>query len=214
MIGRIVIDDIRPRTPTRAYPAKAVVGEAVRVTADIFRDGHDILAARVCWRPTAQGAGGSGAPTWSVAPMRHLGNDRWEGVIEPQVVGLHDLVVEAWTDRLATWRHRVSVKREVGDDLSVELEEGARLLEEQAVHVDQGVRTAGRDAAADLRGAADALRAPRLPVERRLAPAFDDQVTELMAGPGTSPDRTRAESVPLWVDRRRALVGAWYELFP
>jgi starch synthase (maltosyl-transferring) len=213
VVGRIVIDDIRPRTPTGTYPAKAVVGEAVLVSADIFKDGHDILAARVCWQPTAPAAGG-GAPTWSVAPMWHLGNDRWEGTIEPWVVGLDDLVIEAWTDRLATWRHRVSVKREAGDDVAIELEEGARLLEEQAVHVDHGVRTALRDPAADLRDAADALRAARLPLERRLAPAFDDRVTELMAGPGTSPDRTRAETVPLLVDRRRALVGAWYELFP
>jgi starch synthase (maltosyl-transferring) len=214
VIGRIVIDDIRPRTPTGMYPAKAVVGEAVVVAADIFKDGHDVLAARICWRPASSGAGASGEPDRSVAPMWDLGNDRWAGVIEPRVVGLHDLVVEAWTDRLATWRHRVSVKRDAGDDVSVELEEGARLLEQQARRLDHGPRTALRDPAADLRDAAGALRAPRAPLERRLAPAFDARVTELMAGPGTAPDHTRAATVPLWVDRRRALVGAWYELFP
>jgi len=214
VIGRIVIDDIRPRTPTGMYPAKAVVGEAVHVSADIFRDGHDILAARLCWRPTAQAADPTGAPDWSVAPMWELGNDRWEGVVEPRVIGLHDLVVEAWTDRLATWRHRVSVKRDAGDDLSVELEEGARLLEEQAGHVDRGGRTTSGHPAGALRDAADALRAQKAPLERRLAPAFDARVTELMAEPGTAPDRTRAETLPLWVDRPRALVGAWYELFP
>ena len=51
MTGWIVIDDARPRTPTGRYPAKAVVGESVRVSADIFKDGHDVLAARVRWRP-------------------------------------------------------------------------------------------------------------------------------------------------------------------
>ncbi|MHB1911609.1 MAG: maltotransferase domain-containing protein, partial [Acidimicrobiales bacterium] len=49
MTGRIVVDSVRPSTPNR-YPAKAVVGEAVRVTADVFKDGHEILAARVRWR--------------------------------------------------------------------------------------------------------------------------------------------------------------------
>ncbi len=54
----------------------------------------------------------------------------------------------------------------------------------------------------------------KTPLPLRLSPAFDAEVTELMAGPGDSPDRTRSPAVPLWVDRPRALVGAWYELFP
>src|SRR4051794_39644093 len=69
VIGRIVIDDVRPRTPMAHYPAKAVVGEAVTVSADVFRDGHDILAAQVRWRSAAgrrgdgKGVGGPGAHT-------------------------------------------------------------------------------------------------------------------------------------------------------
>ena len=76
MIGRIVIDDIRPRTPTRAYPAKAVVGETVVVSADIFKDGHDLLAGRVLWRPV-------GKPAWNEAPLRvdNAGLDRWMATI-------------------------------------------------------------------------------------------------------------------------------------
>nr|MBA2752522.1 DUF3416 domain-containing protein [Actinomycetota bacterium] len=47
-LGRIVIEEIRPSTPRR-HPAKAAVGEAVRISADIYKDGHDVLAARVLW---------------------------------------------------------------------------------------------------------------------------------------------------------------------
>ena len=50
VLGRITIDAVRPATPTGEFPAKAVVGERVPVSADIFRDGHDLLAARVRWR--------------------------------------------------------------------------------------------------------------------------------------------------------------------
>jgi len=91
-MGRIVIDDIRPSTPRR-HPAKASVGEAVRVSADIYKDGHDVLAARVQW----SGPDGKQA----AASLHELGNDRWEGVIEPTTLGLHELVVEAWTDAYA-----------------------------------------------------------------------------------------------------------------
>jgi starch synthase (maltosyl-transferring) len=115
VIGRIVIDDPRPRTPG-GHPAKAVIGETVRVSADVFRDGHDILAARVQWRPT-------GEVKWRDAPMEHLGNDRWEAVIEPADLGLHELVIEAWTDRLATLAHDIEVKEAAGEPVTVEVQE-------------------------------------------------------------------------------------------
>jgi starch synthase (maltosyl-transferring) len=157
VIGRIVIDDPRPRTPG-GHPAKAVIGETVRVSADVFRDGHDILAARVQWRP-------AGEAKWRDAPMEHLGNDRWEAVIEPAALGLHELVIEAWTDRLATLAHDIEVKEAAGEPTTVELQE--------------------------------------VELERKRQEA------------GTPPaDLTRSEPLQLWVDRERALYGAWYEMFP
>ncbi len=120
MTGWIVIDDARPRTPTGRYPAKAVVGESVRVSADIFKDGHDVLAARVRWRPEDD-------RKWRDAPMRLLVNDRWEGVVRPEVLGMHEVVIEAWTDRLATLEHDIEVKRGAGASTEVEEAEIAAL---------------------------------------------------------------------------------------
>ena len=121
MTGRIVIDDLRPRTPSSDHPAKATVGSAVRVSADIFRDGHAVLAARVRWRP-------AGETKWLDAPMRHLGNDRWEAVIEPSTLGLHTFAVQAWTDLFATWCRDVALKHDAGQDIGLELAEGAHIL--------------------------------------------------------------------------------------
>ena len=204
--GRIVIDDVRPSAP-RGHPAKAVVGEAVRVSADIFKDGHDILAARVRWRPTAAGADGAGDGKWQVAPMAELTNDRWEGVIQPEALGRHELVVEAWTDGYATWRHKATTKLAAGQDITVELEEGARLLEARAA-------IAGREDKAFLRRLAGALRNEKEEAAKRLAPAITPRVADLLAGPDGAADLTACGPQPLWVDRERALVGAWYELFP
>jgi starch synthase (maltosyl-transferring) len=159
VLGRIIIDDVRPRTPTGAYPAKAVVGEAVPVSADIFRDGHDILAARVRWRPVGE----KRAP-WQVAPMTVVGNDRWSAVIEPTTVGMHAFVVEAWTDRHATLARNLELKLAAGQPVDVE--------------------------------------------EAELALLGDD------AGPKGAIDLTASRPFRIWVDRERALVGAWYELFP
>ena len=197
--ARIVVDDVRPRTPG-GYPAKAVVGEAVRVSADVFRDGHDILAARCRWRLAANGK-------WATVALHDLGNDRWEAVVEPVALGRHEFVVEAWTDAYATWRHKATTKLAVGQDLEVEFEEGARLLEARAP------RTTKVDRAA-LTKAARALRDTSAPAAARLSPALDPLVADLLAGPEGADDLTKAGPFPLWVDRERALVGAWYELFP
>src|SRR5918997_6479827 len=121
MTGRIVIDDVRPRTPDAEHPAKAVIGEPVTVSADVFRDGHDLLAARVRWRSAPESK-------WLEAAMHDVGNDRWEAVVEPAALGLHTFLVQAWTDRFATWRHDVSVKYEAGQSIALELLEGSDIL--------------------------------------------------------------------------------------
>ena len=106
-------------------PAKAVVGERIDVSADIFADGHDLLGARVRWRR-------AGRSKWRSAPhggrrQRPLvghpvprpdraARDRGRGVARP----------------FATWRHDVEIKAAVGDDIELELEEGARILESLA----------------------------------------------------------------------------------
>ena len=200
MLGRIVIDEVRPRTPTGAYPAKVVVGELVTVSADIFRDGHDLLAARVCWRPT-------GSKGWLESPMTEVVNDRWEGLISPTTLGRHELVVEAWTDGYATWRHKVTVKVGAGQDIDVELEEGARLLEVRARKVAKADR-------APLTTAIEELRDAAKPSWERLRGALEPSVAALMEGPARAAAVSRSRAMPLWVDRERALVGAWYEFFP
>ena len=200
MIGRIVIDDVRPRTPSGEYPAKAVVGETVEISADIYKDGHDVLAARVRWRP-------AGSKKWSDEPMQHLGSDRWSATIEPSELGRHELVVEAWVDRYATWRHKAVVKLEAGQEIEVELEEGALLAE-------LGAESTGKSDAQQLRSAATQARDTSASTQERLGPLITRAVEHLLHGPLPGSDLTSAAAVPLWVDRERALFGAWYEFFP
>ena len=56
----IVIDDVHPRTPG-GFPAKAVGGERVPVSAQLVADGHDRLGARVRWRRKGDRSLGVGA---------------------------------------------------------------------------------------------------------------------------------------------------------
>ena len=208
VLTRIVIDDVRPRTPTGDWPAKAVVGEAVTVFADIFKDGHDVLAARVRWGPSNNGKAAEAR-----MGLANAGLDRWAATIVPTTLGHHELVVEAWTDLYATWRHKAEVKLEAGQEIDVELEEGALLLERKATQLSGKGNSNGEVRL--LRDAAAALRDDSRAANERLAPALADAVAELLRGPfADQADLTRAGPVPLWVDRERALYSAWYEFFP
>ena len=197
--SRIVIEDVRPRTPN-GYPAKGVVERPVPVTAVVFRDGHDVLAARVRWKPR-------GERKWTSSPLVHAGNDRWEGEIELTSLGAHELVVEAWTDRFATWRRDIEVKHDAGQDVDVELEEGARLLE------GFGRRVSGDDRKL-VRSTIERLRDSSMRVESRVAAGLDPGVASAVADLPDDIDLSRSTVFPLWADRERAAVGAWYELFP
>jgi starch synthase (maltosyl-transferring) len=199
MIGRIVIDDVRPRTPA-GYPAKAVVGDETVVSADIFRDGHDLLAGRVRWRA-------DGERKWHDAPMAHQGNDRWTATIAPEALGAHSYTVEAWTDRPATWWHDVTVKHDDGQSVVLEFEEGAQLLETGATRLPESEGATVLALAAVLR---DATLSP---AERLEAVASSGVVERLSTVPDPV-DLTASSLMPLWVDRPRGVAGAWYELFP
>jgi starch synthase (maltosyl-transferring) len=193
--GRLVIEDVRPRTPTPGHFAKAVVGEKVAVRAVVFKDGHDQLTGRVLLL-----AKGRKKPE-STGRLTPLGNDEWESALVPARVGPHRIVVEAWTDRHATWAHKVRAKLNAGQLIEVEIAEGVELLQPYA-----------RDPAVVT--ALDALTDATLPAAVRVRPALAPEVMSALWGPEGAADVTAAAPQLLWVDRERALFGAWYELFP
>jgi starch synthase (maltosyl-transferring) len=164
------------------------------VSADIFRDGHDVLAAAVR------------APDGTVTPLVHVGNDRWEAVVTLSAVGTCELRIDAWTDRFTTWRRDITAKAGAGQDVTTELEEGALLLELLAPEVPAVRRPLAVEAAA-------ALRRGSCTTEVRLNAGLDDAVAAAVAGVALPGDVT-SQPLHLWVDRRRGLFSTWYELFP
>ena len=102
---RLVIEGVRPRTPSRVRAAKAVVGEAIRVSAVMFRDGHDPIAgrARLYFEGPSAGAGASENVLVSESPLTALGNDEWEAQVVADRVGRHRVVVEGWTVQFGSY---------------------------------------------------------------------------------------------------------------
>jgi starch synthase (maltosyl-transferring) len=136
---RIQIQDPWPAVDCGRYPVTRSLGDTVEVWADIFRDGHEQLGAAVRYRSP-------GSKEWREAPMRHVDTDRWTGSFVADELGRWSFTIEAWVDRLASWRDELRRKSEGGQkDLSSELAEGAALLGYVSLDVASGLATTATD---------------------------------------------------------------------
>ncbi|MFE1050518.1 maltotransferase domain-containing protein, partial [Streptomyces olivaceus] len=77
-IGRIPVRDVHPVVENGRRPAKAVTGESFEVSATVFREGHDAVAANVVLKDP-QGRPGPWTPMRELAP----GTDRWGAEVTP-----------------------------------------------------------------------------------------------------------------------------------
>jgi starch synthase (maltosyl-transferring) len=208
LIGRIPVLDVSPQVQGGRWSARAVVGEAMPVTATVFREGHDLVGASV--RATSPGGRTTLAPMRALPPGEGAsGTDGWQGSLTPTEPGRWTYAVQGWADRLATWHHTVEVKVAAGHDVTNELEEGARLLERAAAQ--PGPTPAEQKA---LAAAALALRDTGSPVPARLAPATAAGIDDVLARHPLRDLVTTSAELTLDVDRERALYGSWYEFFP
>jgi len=197
---RVIIERVQPEIDAGRYPIKRTVGEKVVVTATIFADGHDRLAARLLYKPASERA-------WTEATMAPIGNDIWKGEFRPGVTGPCQYTLEAWVDRFGSWRDDLIKRVKAGQDVASELLEGADLISEA------GKRASGADQER-LYQTAHRVSSDR-PQKERIEIALDEKLASLIA---LYPDRSRAtrydRTLSISVDRERARYSAWYEMFP
>ena len=173
------------------------------VSADIFKDGHDQLAARVRYRCPGEGE-------WTYVAMPYdADTDRWAGAFLLDRVGEWRFTVEAWTDVFATWRSGLEKKVAAAQDVAVELLEGGAIVERTArACKDRGAR-------ASLTQAAEALLDTNVPVPDRARRALDLALLALVTQHPARDDLTEySRQLLITVDRVRAGFAAWYEMFP
>ncbi|GAA1900865.1 alpha-1,4-glucan--maltose-1-phosphate maltosyltransferase [Williamsia serinedens] len=203
MIGRIGIDDVAPVITCGQFAAKAVVGEFVPVSATVWREGHDAVAATLH-------VDGPGRASAIETPMvRAHEPDTYNAGFVPTGVGYWTFRIDAWSDPYATWHHAVTTKLDAGQDaaeLANDLEIGARLLTRAADGVPPSDRRLLDDAAAALREDRD--------LAIRVRPALSPEVAAVLRAHPVRDLVTKSRAHRVWVDRPRALFGSWYEMFP
>jgi starch synthase (maltosyl-transferring) len=210
-VGRVVIEGVRPVVDGGALPAKAAVGLPLLVSATVIADGPDRLLAWLRHGPprAAAPAPSSKPPSgWSELPMVESGIDLFAARLVPAAIGPWSFDVLAAPDDYGSWLRDLRLRFEAGQEVALELEEGALMADHRAAR--GGVAAADRRALAALAAALRARREPGPLVIAAEAPA----AVALMR---RTVDRTAATLVgpfPLWVDRQLGASSAWYEFFP
>ena len=196
----IAIEDVQPELDGGRWPIKRVVGDIVEVSADIFKEGHDLLQARVIYQALDE-------PGWHEEPMRPIGNDRWVGEFKVDRNTRYVYSVVAFTDVFGSWRADLQKRLAAAQDVHSELLEGLRLVEQAAALCADG------DDQARLEGYADRWRT--LEYREAAELAISQELGELM---DRCPDRFDAtryrRELQLICDRPAARFAAWYEIFP
>ena len=204
---RIEIQHPEPAVDAGDYPAKRCVGDTITVSADIFRDGHDLLRAVIRYR-------GPGDTDHLEAEMHridaHIEGVRWSGGFEVDRIGRWEYTIEAWTDVFGTWRDELGRKVTAGQhDLQGEVSEGHQLLKLAAK------RAQTPEDKRLIEHAARTLNDSNVPEAAKhdlaLGIELHEAVERTQERHGSA---TLAKPLVIEVDRLRARFGAWYELFP
>ncbi len=196
----LLIEAVWPQLDGGRYPVKRVVGDTFTVSADIFREGHDRLAAVLLYKLRDE-------DTWHEVEMAFVDNDRWAGSFTLEQNASYLYSIEAFPDFFGTWKDEVEKKFAAGLDVATEILEGQKIIGEAA----------GQSGSADSGYLAECL------ARTAAATSQEDALAVLLApelGEAVGRNRSRTGAVryepalQLTVDRPAARFAAWYSMFP
>ncbi len=221
----VVIENVNALVDGGRYPIKRTVGESIEVTADIFKDGHDVMSTVLKWRKV-------GAKRWHETTMECTDPwtmDHWRGSFIVLEMGAHEFTIEAWGDTWKSWQHEWHMKFEARQpDLKSETLEGAGIIEKAArlatLRKNKADATWLRGLAQEIKKAApehvnDLVHDTEL--DARMWRHGDRSVsTEFVLAFAETQELLPEKAKPdlrhprVWVDRERAGFSSWYEFFP
>ncbi|WP_430910238.1 maltotransferase domain-containing protein [Methylobacterium sp. sgz302541] len=199
--GRVVIEAVSPEIDGGRSAVKRIVGERLRVEADIFSDGHEIINAAILSRVVGEEA-------WRRDPMVFVDNDRWGGAFPLERNARYQFTIEAWRDGFSSWMRDTLKKRDAGVDVRLETVEGVALAQTAAD------LATGRDKKR-LTAIVAALAAEETGSAAQLDRILEPATANLIRANAERVNASRYPvAVPVIADRLAARFSAWYEIFP
>lgn len=200
---RVIVEALAPVIDGAGpYAVKRVLGDELRVEADLICDGHDVLTGRVLYRPRA-------AKEWREVRLTPLGNDRYTASLTLDQLGVWQFLVEGCVDTFATWRRALERKQQgaTAADVVAHLRHGAAVLRATAQRADDTDRGL-------LLSAADRLDDAERRAELAAETAGDPVLLALATRYPPFEQAGRSRVCELVVEPKLANFSAWYEFFP
>ncbi len=199
---RIAIEGVSIEIDGGRFPAKVVAGRPARIEADIFCDGHELIDAAFVFRA-------AGSEAFQEVPMTFLVNDRWWADVTFPENRFYECSFLAWRDLFGTWRKDTLKKHAAGVDITLELEEGRRLVE-------AAIDPSGAGSEEDKAALREVLERDEGLQEKgeRFALLGEADVAARMRRAAPRTNLTRYKTLPVFADRQAAAFSAWYELMP
>jgi starch synthase (maltosyl-transferring) len=124
---RAVISNVNPQIEEGRFAIKRVIDDVVTVSADIFADGHSLVAANLLFRHCQE-------KHWQEIAMQPQLNDRWSGQFQVTTLGVYFYKIQAWIDIFRSWQQDLAKKFQSGMDIKNEMIIGIQWIEETLHH--------------------------------------------------------------------------------
>jgi starch synthase (maltosyl-transferring) len=196
---RIIIENVLPQLDGGTFFIKRIVGQTVNVTANVFGDGHDVIACCVKFKHEV-------AKKWEEVRLISTGNDEWTASFIVAKQGYYTYFVEGWVDYALNWQHGTERKIQDNQYVKSELLEGAEYCQAILNEVD-------KDEKAYLLAAIKAFQDEKL-YDTAAQIALSPELHHIFKKYPTRTLANASAELNIYVDRKKALFSTWYEFFP
>ena len=196
---RIVIENVLPQIDGGVYFIKRIVGQTVKVTADVFSDGHDVVECCVKYKHEDD-------KKWQEVRMIPKENDEWFADFKVEKQGLYTYFVQGWVDYALNWQHGTERKIQDNQHVNSELLEGAEYLKSVLEFADDSESHYLEKVIAFFTNEHDYDKAIQEATSWYLHEIFKKYPIRLL--------ENNSSELNVYVDRKKALFSTWYEFFP
>ena len=197
--NRVIIEKVEPTVDSGRFYAKTAEEEIVKISADIFSDGHDVINASFEIKYESQ-------KNWKEFPLIKEEQDNWSATFEVAKPGNYQFRILGWVDHALNWQH--NIKRKIDDDqkVTIELLDGVQYLD----FVDKKANKSEKQYLSKL---AKSFKSEK-DYEEAITQATAEELKKLFLKYPHKEFVTKSATFNLFADRKKGVFSSWYEFFP
>ncbi len=195
----ICIEHISPELDCGRFPVKRIVGDSLKVSADVVKSGHDVLRADLLYRKKA-------INVWSRTPMQYDDDeDRWNASFLLKETGTYEYAIEAWVDKYLNLVESTKKWFDSGENILTELDSLNDLIE-------SAIAASPADLKSRLSRRFEEIQKSNT-IKAKLQLAEDREFAELVNSSLEKPSLQTSIILEVAVEPTLARFGSWYEMF-